>query len=162
MRLEQRAFGGDRKGIQRAQLERDRAGALAQAQGQAFEKGLSNFLASQQASAGLGGLGREFGGLGGAQAGLGFDTQRAGIADISTLLDFANLQQQQQQKGFDVDYANQLAQYQQPFTELGFLGSAFGYAPSIPSLYCRWRWFSISITTNYWLWFIRVREHLVD
>tara|TARA_R100000084_G_scaffold57641_1_gene24414 strand:+ start:187 stop:1068 length:882 start_codon:yes stop_codon:yes gene_type:complete len=128
------AFGGGREGIQRAQLERDRAGALAQAQGQAFEKGLSNFLASQQASAsGLGGLGREFGGLGGAQAGLGFDTQRAGIADISTLLDFANLQQQQQQKGLDVDYANQLAQYQQPFTELGFLGSAFGYAPSIPS-----------------------------
>ena len=28
---------------------------------------------------------------------------------------------------------NQLAQYQQPFTELVFLGSAFGYAPSIPS-----------------------------
>jgi len=35
--------------------------------------------------------------------------------------------------GYDVDYANQLAQYQRPFTELGFLGSAFGYAPSIPS-----------------------------
>lgn len=128
------AFGGGREGIQRAQMERDRVGALAQAQGQAFEKGLSNFLASQQASAsGLGGLGREFGGLGGSQAGLGFDVQKAGIADVSTLLDFANLQQQQQQKGFDVDYANQLAQYQRPFTELGFLGSAFGYAPSIPS-----------------------------
>ena len=128
------AFGGGREGIQRAQLERDRAGALAQAQGQAFERGLSNFLASQHASAsGLGGLGREFGGLGGAQAGLGFDAQRAGIADISTLLNFADLQQQQSQKGLDVDYANQLAKYQQPFTELGFLGSAFGYAPSIPS-----------------------------
>ena len=128
------AFGGGREGIQRAQMERDRVGALAQAQGQAFEKGLSNFLASQQASAsGLGGLGREFSGLGGSQAGLGFDVQKAGIADVSTLLDFANLQQQQQQKGFDVDYANQLAQYQRPFTELGFLGSAFGYAPSIPS-----------------------------
>jgi len=49
------------------------------------------------------------------------------------MLDFANLQQQQEQKGYDIDYANQLAQYQQPFTELGFLGSAFGYAPSIPS-----------------------------
>ena len=128
------AFGGGREGIQRAQLERDRAGALAQAQGQAFERGLSNFLASQQASAaGLGGLGREFAGLGGAQAGLGFDAQRAGIADISTLLNFADLQQQQAQKGLDINYANQLAKYQQPFTELGFLGSAFGYAPSIPS-----------------------------
>ncbi len=33
-----------------------------------------------------------------------------------------------------MDYANQLAQYQQPFTELGFLGSGFGYAPSIPQV----------------------------
>ena len=131
--IESGAFGGGREGVQRAELERSRADALARAQAQAFGQGLSNFLASQQASAaGLGGLGREFGGLGGAQAGLGFDTQRAGIADVSTLLDFANLQQQQAQKGLDVNYANQLAQYQQPFTELGFLGSAFGYAPSIP------------------------------
>ena len=131
--IESGAFGGGREGVQRAELERGRADALARAQAQAFGQGLSNFLASQQASAaGLGGLGREFGGLGGAQAGLGFDTQRAGIADVSTLLDFANLQQQQAQKGLDVNYANQLAQYQQPFTELGFLGSAFGYAPSIP------------------------------
>ena len=135
------AFGGGREGIQRSQLERDRAGALAQAQGQAFEKGLSNFLASQQAAAGglgnvagqFGTFGTQLGQIGGGQAGLGFDVQRGGLADISTLLDFANLQQQQQQKGLDVDYSNQLAQYQRPFTELGFLGSAFGYAPSIPS-----------------------------
>ena len=127
--------------MQRAQLERDRAGALAQAQGQAFEKGLSNFLASQQAAAGglgnvagqFGTFGTQLGQIGGGQAGLGFDVQRGGLADISTLLDFANLQQQQTQKGLDVDYANQLAGYQRPFTELGFLGSAFGYAPSIPS-----------------------------
>ena len=77
-------------------------------------------------------LGSQFGALGSGQAGLGFDVQKAGLADIRALLDFANLQQQQAQKGFDVDYANQLAKYQQPFTELGFLGSAFGYAPSIP------------------------------
>ncbi len=135
------AFGGGREGIQRAQLERDRAGALAQAQGQAFEKGLSNFLASQSAAAGglgnvagqFGTFGTQLGQIGGGLAGLGFDVQRGGLADISTLLDFANLRQTQDQKGLDVDYANQLAKYQQPFTELGFLGSAFGYAPSIPS-----------------------------
>lgn len=128
------AFGGGREGVQRAELERSRGDALAKAEASAFGQGLQNFLSSQQASAtGLGSLGREFGGLGGTQAGLGFDTQRAGIADLSTLLDFANLRQQQEQKGFDVDYANQLAQYQQPFTELGFLGSGFGYAPSIPT-----------------------------
>ncbi len=135
------SFGGGREGVQRAQLERDRAGALAQAQGQAFEKGLSNFLASQSAAAGglgnvagqFGTFGTQLGQIGGGQAGLGFDVQQGGLTDISTLLNFANLQQQQDQKGLDVDYANQLAQYQRPFTELGFLGSAFGYAPSIPS-----------------------------
>jgi hypothetical protein len=135
------AFGGGREGVQRAQQDRDRAGALAQAQGQAFEKGLQQYLASQSAAAGglgnvasqFGSFGTQLGQAGAGQAGLGFDVQKAGIADVSTLLDFANLQQQQQQKGFDVDYANQLAQYQRPFTELGFLGSGFGYAPSIPS-----------------------------
>jgi hypothetical protein len=135
------AFGGGREGVQRAQQTRDRAGALAQAQGQAFEKGLQQYLASQSAAAsGLGNVAGQFGTFGtqlgqagAGQAGLGFDVQKAGIADVSTLLDFANLQQQQQQKQFDIDYANQLAQYQRPFTELGFLGSAFGYAPSIPS-----------------------------
>ena len=135
------AFGGGREGIQRAELERGRTSALAQAQAQAFGQGLQNYLASQSAAAGglgnvagqFGTFGTQLGQAGAGQAGLGFDVQKAGIADISTLLDFANLQQQQQQKGFDIDYANQLAQYQQPFTELGFLGSAFGYAPSIPS-----------------------------
>jgi len=135
------AFGGGREGIQRAELERGRTSALAQAQAQAFGQGLQNYLASQSAAAGglgnvagqFGTFGTQLGQAGAGQAGLGFDVQKAGIADISTLLDFANLQQQQEQKGFDVDYANQLAQYQQPFTELGFLGSAFGYAPSIPS-----------------------------
>jgi hypothetical protein len=135
------AFGGGREGIQRSQLERDRAGALAQVQGQAFDRGLQQYLASQSSAAGglgnvagqFGTFGTQLGQIGGGQAGLGFDVQKAGIADIATLLDFANLQQQQDQKGFDIDYANQLAGYQQPFTELGFLGSAFGYAPSIPS-----------------------------
>ena len=136
------AFGGGREGIQRAELGRNRVGALAQAQGQAFEKGLQNYLASQSAAAGgLGNIAGQFGQfglglgqLGAGQAGLGFDVQKAGLTDVGTMLDFANLQQQQLQKGFDVDYANQLAQYQQPFTELGFLGSQFGYAPSIPTV----------------------------
>jgi hypothetical protein len=135
-------FGGGREGVQIAELEKNRAGALAQAQAQAFGQGLQNYLASQSAAAGglgnvagqFGQFGSQLGQLGAGQAGLGFNVQQAGLTDIGTLLDFANLQQQQQQKGFDVDYANQLAQYQQPFTELGFLGSQFGYAPSIPTV----------------------------
>jgi hypothetical protein len=136
------SFGGGREGVQRAELGRNRVGALAQAQGQAFEKGLQNYLASQSAAAGglgniagqFGSFGSQLGQLGAGQAGLGFNVQQAGLKDIGTLLDFANLQQQQTQRGFDVDYANQAAGYQQPFTELGFLGSAFGYAPSIPQV----------------------------
>tara|TARA_R100001510_G_C7626556_1_gene186320 strand:+ start:88 stop:1008 length:921 start_codon:yes stop_codon:yes gene_type:complete len=135
-------FGGGREGVLRAELEKNRAGALAQAQAQAFGQGLQNYLASQSASAGglgniagqFGQFGTQLGQLGAGQAGLGFDVQRAGLTDIGTLLDFANLQQQQRQRGFDIDYANQAAGYQQPFTELGFLGSAFGYAPSIPQV----------------------------
>jgi len=143
------SFGGGREGVQRAELEKNRAGALAQAQAQAFGQGLQNYLTSQSAAAGgLGNVAGQFGQfgsqqgqfglglgqLGAGQAGLGFDVQKAGITDTATLLDFANLQQQQEQKKFDVDYANQMAQYQQPFTELGFLGSAFGYAPAIPQV----------------------------
>jgi len=135
------AFGGGREGVQRSELERNRADALARAQADAYTQGLQQYFGSQQAAAtglgataqGLGGLGSLYGTLGSGQAGLGFGAQQAGLTDIGTMLDFANLQQQQEQKGYDIDYANQLAQYQQPFTELGFLGSAFGYAPSIPS-----------------------------
>ena len=135
-------FGGGREGVLRAELEKNRAGALAQAQAQAFGQGLQNYLASQSAAAGglgniagqFGQFGTQLGQLGSGQAGLGFNVQQAGLTDIGTLLDFANLQQQQDQKILDVNYANQAAGYQQPFTELGFLGSAFGYAPSIPAV----------------------------
>ena len=134
------AFGGGREGVQRALMTEDEARARSRSMADAFNfatnQKMQRDLASAQglgaSAGGIGSLGSQFGALGSGQAGLGFDVQKAGLADISTLLDFANLQQQQAQKGFDVDYANQLAKYQQPFTELGFLGSAFGYAPSIP------------------------------
>ena len=61
-------------------------------------------LASAQglgaSAGGIGSLGSQFGALGAGQAGLGFDVQKAGLVDIGTMLDFANLQQQQTQKRF--------------------------------------------------------------
>lgn len=134
------AFGGGREGVQRALMTEDEARARSRSMADAFNYATQQKYARDLASAqglgatagGLGSLGSQYGALGAGQAGLGFDVQRAGLTDIGTMLDFANLQQQQQQKQFDIDYANQLAKYQQPFTELGFLGSAFGYAPSIP------------------------------
>ena len=136
------AFGGGREGVQRALMTEDEARARSRSMADAFNYATQQKYARDLASAqglggsagGIGSLGSQFGALGAGQAGLGFDVQKAGLVDIGTMLDFANLQQQQAQKGFDVDYANQLAQYQQPFTELGFLGSAFGYAPSIPQV----------------------------
>lgn len=134
------AFGGGREGVQRALMTEDEARARSRSMADAFnyatQQKMQRDLASAQGmgatASGLGGLGTSFGQMGAGQAGLGFDVQKAGLTDIGTMLDFANLQQQQLQKGFDVDYANAMAKYQQPFTELGFLGSAFGYAPQIP------------------------------
>lgn len=135
------AFGGGREGVQRALMTEDEARARSRSMADAFnyatQQKMQRDLASAQGlgatAGGLGSLGSLYGGLGAGQAGLGFDVQRAGLTDIGTMLDFANLQQGQLQKQYDIDYANQLAKYQQPFTELGFYGSAFGYAPQIPS-----------------------------
>ena len=135
------AFGGGREGVTRALMTEDEARARSRSMADAFnyatQQKMQRDLASAQGlgatASGIGSLASQYGALGAGQAGLGFDVQKAGLTDIGTMLDFANLQQQQKQKQFDIDYANQLAEYQKPFTELGFLGSAFGYAPSIPS-----------------------------
>jgi hypothetical protein len=134
------AFGGGREGVQRALMTEDEARARSRSMADAFNYATQQKYARDLASAqglgatagGIGSLAPQFGALGAGQAGLGFDVQKAGLMDVGTMLDFANLQQQQLQKQYDVDYANQLAKYQQPFSELGFYGSAFGYAPSIP------------------------------
>jgi len=136
------AFGGGREGVQRALMTEDEARARSRSMADAFNYATQQKYARDLASAqglgatasGIGSLGSQYGALGAGQAGLGFDVQKAGLMDVGTMLDFANLQQQQAQKQFDVDYANQMAKYQQPFTELGFLGSAFGYAPAIPQV----------------------------
>jgi hypothetical protein len=136
------AFGGDREGVQRALMTEDEARARSRSMADAFNYATQQKYARDLASAqglgatasGIGSLGSQYGAFGAGQAGLGFDVQKAGLIDVGTMLDFGNLQQQQLQKQYDVDYANQMAKYQQPFTELGFLGSAFGYAPAIPQV----------------------------
>jgi hypothetical protein len=136
------AFGGGREGVQRALMTEDEARARSRSMADAFNYATQQKYARDLASAqglgatasGIGSLGSQYGAFGAGQAGLGFDVQKAGLIDVGTMLDFGNLQQQQLQKQYDVDYANQMAKYQQPFTELGFLGSAFGYAPAIPQV----------------------------
>jgi len=135
------AFGGGREGVERSLMTEDEARARSRSMADAFnyatQQKMQRDLASAQGlgatAGGLGSLGSQYGALGAGQAGLGFDVQRAGLTDVGTMLDFANLNQNQAQRQLDIDYANQMAKYQQPFSHLGFLGSALGLGSSIPS-----------------------------
>ena len=88
------AFGGEREGIQRAELERNRASALAQAQAQAFLNAQQQLGQRQQSSAaGLGALAPQYGTFAGQQAQLGGLGQQYGAQDINTLLGLGSLGQ---------------------------------------------------------------------
>jgi len=79
------AFGGDREGVQRAELERNRASALAQAQAQAFLNAQNQLGARQQTSAaGLASIAPEYSRFGTQQAALGQASQGATGQDINT------------------------------------------------------------------------------
>ncbi len=125
------AFGGDREGIQRAELERNRASALAQAQAQAFLNAQNQFGARQQTSAaGLGSLAPQYGTIAGQQAGLGQIGQATTGQDINTLLGLGSLGQQQAQTQFDVARQNQMSQLYEPYQRLGFLSDIYAGAPT--------------------------------
>ena len=125
------AFGGDREGIQRAELERNRASALAQAQAQAFLNAQQQLGARQQASAsGLGSLAPQYGQFGAQQAQLGVTGQQVGAQDINTLLGLGSLGQQQAQTEFDVARQNQMSQLYEPYQRVGFLSDIYAGAPT--------------------------------
>ena len=53
--------------------------------------------------------------------------------DINQLLGIGSLQQRQQQAGFDVARANELARQALPFQEIGFLSDLFRGVPALQS-----------------------------
>lgn len=125
------AFGGEREGIQRAELERNRASALAQAQAQAFLNAQQQLGARQQASAsGLGSLAPQYGQFGAQQAQLGVTGQQVGAQDINTLLGLGSLGQQQAQTELDVARQNQMSQLYEPYQRVGFLSDIYAGAPT--------------------------------
>ena len=136
------AFGGDREGIQRAELERNRASALAQAQAQAFLNAQNQFGARQQTSAaGLGALAPQYGTIAGQQAGLGQMGQASTGQDINTLLGLGGLTQQFGSTGptgtftpgqaqLDALRANQVQNLYEPYQRLGFLSDIYQGAPT--------------------------------
>lgn len=121
------AFGGDREGVQRAELERNRASALAQAQAQAFLNAQNRQLAG---ASGLASIAPQYGTFAGQQAQLGALGQQLGAQDINTLLGLGSLGQQQAQTQLDVNRQNLLAQMYEPYQRVGFLSDIYQGAPT--------------------------------
>ena len=136
------AFGGDREGVQRAELERNRASALAQAQAQAFLNAQNQLGQRQQTSAsGLAAIAPEYGRVAGQQAALGQVGQASTGQDINTLLGLGGLTQQfgstdalgtftPGQAQLDALRANQVQNLYEPYQRLGFLSDIYQGAPT--------------------------------
>ena len=120
------AFGGSRYGLQQSELARsaqdmrsrrifeDLSRNYQQAQG-AMQA--ANQQRAQQAQ-GFGQLGQVTSGIAGAMAGLGGQAQAMGQSDVNQLMGIGGLQQQQAQRGFDVNTANLQALQNAPFQQL--------------------------------------------
>ena len=57
------------------------------------------------------------------------------MQDINTMMGIGSLQQRQQQAGFDVARANELARQALPFQQIGFLSDLFRGVPAMQSTY---------------------------
>ena len=114
------AFGGSRAAIQQAEIGRNRAAALAQAQAQ-------NFLQAQQAQAAQA---EALGQLGLRQAALGQQSQQQTLQDIETQFNLGKQQQAQQQAEIEAQRQSDLAQLYEPYQRYGFLSDIYKGAPT--------------------------------
>ena len=132
-------FGGSRFGVAEGQLAGDVAAKIGQAQAtgyaqalQAAENAKKRMLYGGQ---GLGSLGTQIGQLGGAQAGMGLDFQKAGLTDINSLLGIGALNQQLAQRGLDAARMTEEARQLEPVTRLGYASDILQGQPSSYSTY---------------------------
>lgn len=109
------AFGGSRAAVQQAEIGRNRAAALAQAQAQNF---LQAQQAQQQQAEALGQLGLR-------QAAVGQQAQQQTLADIQTQFDFGKQQQAQQQAELEAQRQSDLAQLYEPYQRYSFLSDIY-------------------------------------
>lgn len=116
------AFGGSRFGVAQADLAGKTLEQQARSAGQIRQQGFQQAQLAAQRAAQL-------------QAGLGQAQQQMGMQDINQLLGIGSLQQRQQQAGFDVARANELARQALPFQEIGFLSDLFRGVPAMQSTY---------------------------
>ena len=116
----QGAFGGSRAAVQQAEIGRNRAAALAQAQAQNF---LQAQQAQQQQAEALGKAGLR-------QAALGQQAQQSALQDIQTQFDFGKQQQAQDQAELEAKRQSDLAQLYEPYQRYGFLSDIYKGAPT--------------------------------
>ena len=116
------AFGGSRFGVAQADLAGKTLEQQARSAGQLRQQG---FQQAQQAAQNAARL----------QAGLGQAQQQMGMQDVNQLLGIGSLQQRQQQAGFDIARANELARQALPFQEIGFLSDVFRGVPALQSTF---------------------------
>ena len=118
------AFGGGREGIHRAELGRQRAQTVGQAQAQNY--GQAQQQAQQVFQNQMGRYGE------GAQqiAGLGGQQQQQQQADIASLMSAGSVQQQLKQQELDAAYRANLQQLYEPYQRLGFTSDIYQGMPT--------------------------------
>ena len=114
------AFGTEREGIQRAELQSQQAQAVGQSLAQGY--GQAQQMAQQT-----------YGQAADRQAALGAQQQGLAGQDINTLLQTGGRQQQLGQQAFDADYRQQLQQMYEPYQRLGFVSDIYQGMPTSAS-----------------------------
>jgi hypothetical protein len=114
------AFGTEREGIQRAELQ----GQQAETVGQSLAQGYGQAQQMAQQAYGQGAQ---------QQMALGQGAQQMAMGDISNLMQSGGQQQQLLQQGYDVDYRQKLQQMYEPYQRLGFVSDIFQGAPTSAS-----------------------------
>ena len=114
------AFGTEREGIQKAELQGQQAQTVGQSLAQAY--GQAQGMAQQV-----------YGGGAQQQMAMGQGAQQMAMGDISNLMQSGAQQQQLAQQGLDAQYRQQLQQQYEPYQRLGFVSDIFQGAPTSAS-----------------------------
>ena len=96
----------------------------------AFENQMNR---GQQASQIFGTLGQGIAGLGAKEAALGDMAQKSAQSDVNALYNIGSLEQQQQQREYDVQRQGQMEEAYEPYRRFGFMSDIFRGVPSTSS-----------------------------
>ena len=114
------AFGTEREGVQRAELD----AAQAETVGQSLEQAYGQAQGMAQQAYGTGAQ---------QQMAMGQGAQQMAMGDISNLMQSGAQQQQLLQTAYDADYRQKLQQMYEPYQRLGFVSDIFQGAPTSAS-----------------------------